>query len=60
MKKKLLPYLVLLVGLFLLFYMGMAVYAGVFLLLGIVMVIESIWPEEWETEKKKKDIELKS
>ena len=34
MKKKFAPYLVLLLGLFLLFYMGMAVYAGVFLLLG--------------------------
>ena len=53
MKKRLLPYLVFLVGLFLLFYMGMAVYAGIFLLLGIVMIIESIWPEKWEADNKK-------
>lgn len=50
--KKASPYLLILLGLFLLFYMGMAIPAGVCLLLGIVMIIEQIWPEEWEAEKK--------
>ena len=45
--------MLILLGLFLLFYMGMAVYSGVFLLVGIVMTIERIWPEEWEAEKKR-------
>ena len=46
--KKLYPYLLILLGLFLLFFIGQAEVAGVCLLIGIVMVIESIWPEEWE------------
>lgn len=53
--KKSTPYLLILLGLLLLFYMGMAIPAGVCLLLGIVMVFEYIWPEEWEADKKKKD-----
>lgn len=46
------PYLLILLGLFLLFYMGMAEIAGVCLLIGIVWVIETIWPEKWGAEDK--------
>ena len=45
------PYLLIFVGLFLLFYMGMAMPAGICLLIGIVMVFERIWPEKWGLEK---------
>lgn len=49
--KDLSPYFLILIGLFILFFMDMAPVAGVFFLLGIVMVIESIWPEKWGTDK---------
>lgn len=52
--KKLSPYLVLLLGLFILIIMEMAEVAGVCILIGIVMVFESNWPEEWEAEKRRK------
>ncbi len=50
--KKLSPCLLILLGLFLLFYLGQAEAAGVCVLVGIVMVIESIWPEKWGEKKK--------
>ena len=53
--KKLSPYLLILLGLFVLFFMDMAEVAGVCLLIGIVMIFEQIWPEEWESEKLKKE-----
>lgn len=46
--KILYPYLLILLGLFLLFFLGQALVAGVFILLGIVIVIEKKWPEQWE------------
>ena len=49
--KKFYPYLFVILGQFLLFWMNQAPIAGVCLLLGIVMIIESIWPEKWEKEK---------
>jgi len=51
MKKKSKPYLIILLGLLLLFWFNQVIPAGVFLLLGIVMIIESIWPEKWEADK---------
>ena len=51
--KKSLPYLLILLGLCLLFFMDQAPAAGVCLLLGIVMIILQIWPEKWEAEKQK-------
>ena len=45
------PYLLILVGLLFLFFMDMAPVAGVFFLLGIVIVVENIWPEKWGTNK---------
>lgn len=45
--KKLSPFLLILLGLLLLFFIGQAKAAGVCLLLGIVMVILQIWPEKW-------------
>lgn len=50
--KKTTPFVFILLGLFLLFYMGIEIPAGVCLLLGIVMIVEHIWPEKWEAEKK--------
>ena len=49
--KKLTPYLLILLGLLILLIIGVAPVAGVCILLGIVMIIESIWPEKWEQEK---------
>ena len=42
------PYFLILLGLLILFIIGQPIAAGVCLLIGIVMVIESIWPERWE------------
>jgi len=48
--KKLSPYLLILFGLFVLFFMGMAEVAIVCFLIGIVMAIENVWPEKWGTD----------
>ena len=53
MKLKSTPYLIILLGLVFLLWFDQAIPAGVCLLLGIVMIIESIWPEEWEADKNK-------
>lgn len=45
--RKFYPYLLILLGLFLLFFVGKAEVAGVCILIGVVMIIESIWPEKW-------------
>lgn len=45
------PFLLILVSFFLLFFMDKPIPAIIFLLLGIVMIIEMIWPEKWETDK---------
>lgn len=47
--KKASPFLLIVIGFFLLFYMEMAIPAGVCFLLGIIMIIEQIWPEKWES-----------
>lgn len=44
---KLLPYLLILCGLFVLFFINNGAVAGVPILIGIVMILESIWPERW-------------
>lgn len=49
--KKVLPYLLILLGLLILFVIEQPIVSGVVLLLGIVMVLESIWPEKWEADK---------
>lgn len=46
------PYLLILLGLLLLFILSQPIPAGISLLLGVVMIIERIWPEKWEKEKK--------
>lgn len=48
--KKLSPYLLIVLGLLLLFFMDQAIPAGVCFLIGFVMIVEKIWPEKWETE----------
>ena len=44
------PYLLILFGLIILFQFGQGPVAGVFVLIGIVMVVESIWPEKWGSD----------
>lgn len=44
---KILPYLLVLFGLLLLFFIGQAIPAGVCFLIGIVMIEERKWPEKW-------------
>lgn len=45
--KKSIPYLLILFGLLILFIIEQPIVAGVCLLIGIVMILESIWPEKW-------------
>jgi len=45
--KKNAPILLVLLGIFLLFFMGQPIPAGICFLIGIVMIIDKIWPEEW-------------
>lgn len=49
--KKYYPYLLILLGLFLLLWMNQAPAVGVCLLLGIVIVFEQIWPEKWDAKE---------
>ena len=51
--KKLLPYLLILLGLLFLFVIEQAGAAGVCVLLGVVMIIEGICPEKWEADNRK-------
>ena len=44
------PYLFILLGLLILFFIGQAEVAGVCILLGVVMIILQIWPEKWGSE----------
>lgn len=44
------PYLIILLGLFLLL-MGMPLPAGVCFLIGFVTIIDGIWPEDWGMTK---------
>ncbi len=52
--KKMTPFLLILLGLFVLLLMGNVIVTGVCFLFGIVMVLERIWPEKWEADKNKK------
>ena len=55
--KKLSPYFLIFLGLILLLIIDQPGAAGACILTGIVMLIEKIWPERWETDKRKIDIE---
>lgn len=48
--KRLIPYLIIILGIFLLLFMGQAIAAGVCVLVGVVMIIEKIWPEQWDAD----------
>lgn len=50
--KKARPYLIILLGLLLLFF-NQPYLSGACIILGIVMILEKIWPETWETGKEK-------
>ncbi len=47
MKNKLLPYLFILLGLLLLGYLEQHFPAGVCFVIGIVLILNRIWPETW-------------
>ena len=47
---KFMPYLLIVLGLFLLFLINQPIPAGVCFLIGIVMIIENIWPEKWHID----------
>lgn len=49
---KILPYLLILLGLFILFMIQQPIAAGICLLFGIIMIFEQIWPEKWEADSK--------
>lgn len=49
--KKFSPYLILLLGLYLLFFLGLAEPAGVLFLISYVIIVESIWPEKWGSDE---------
>ena len=49
---KLFSYLLILAGLLALFLRDSGKIAGPFVLLGIIMIIESIWLEKWDADKK--------
>lgn len=48
--KKLSPYLLIILGILLLF-MNQPIPSGVCCLIGVVMIIESIWPEKWGADE---------
>lgn len=52
--KKIIPFLLIILGLFVLLFIGVAEVAGVCLLLGIVMILLEIWPEKWEANNRNK------
>lgn len=41
------PFLLILLGLLLLLFGGQAAVAGGCILIGIVMLVERVWPEKW-------------
>ncbi len=51
--KKHSPYLLVLLGLILLFLMDQPIPAGVCFLIGFTLMLECIWPEKWGTAGKK-------
>ena len=52
---KVLPYLLILSGLIILFMSNMAPVAFVCFIIGIVLIMERMWPEKWDTENTSKD-----
>ena len=51
--KKLSPYLVILLGMFTLFFIGQAEVAFGCFILGIILIIERFWPEKWGEDSRK-------
>ena len=54
--KRWFPFLLILFVFFSLGYLYMPILAGSSILLGIVMLIEKKWPEQWENEKGKSSV----
>lgn len=48
---KLVPFLLIIIGLLVLFLKNSAILAGLLILLGIVMIIEILWPEKWDVDR---------
>ena len=51
--KKSTPCLLIVLGLFLLFLINQPILAGACFMICIVIILENIWPEEWEADKEK-------
>ena len=51
MMKIITPFLLILFGLFVLLMIGQPIVSGICFLLGIVMIIECIWPEKWKSDE---------
>ena len=41
------PYLLIVFGLFLLIEVNLPIVAGLFILIGIIMIVNKIWPDNW-------------
>ena len=48
---KLIPFFILFLGLFLIFIFDQTIPAGICFLIGIVMIIDNVWPEKWGNER---------
>lgn len=42
-----LPYLLIILGVLILCFFNIGIVAGIFMLIGIAMISEKIWPEKW-------------
>lgn len=47
--KKASPFLLIFLGILVLLILNLASIAGILILIGIVIIIERIWPEEWDS-----------
>lgn len=51
MKKKVTPFLLVLLGFIVLAYNGQAIVAGALMVIGITIILNWIWPEKWGEEE---------
>lgn len=49
--KKIVPFLLIVFGFLILINIKEPISAGACILVGIIMIVESIWPEKWGIEK---------
>lgn len=44
---KIMPYLLIIIGILLLLFLDLPIPAGACVLIGLVMIFDKIWPEKW-------------